>query len=401
MPTGRGVAVLGAGVLLWAGARLTGSPDLHIVAVGIVLLTPLALLLMRWNRPQIRITRRLSARRVFSGSHVRVDLEVRNPTRVPAGVLLLEDRLPPGLGRAARAVLSGLRPKVRQKVSYTLTCSRRGRYEIGPLEASHTDPFGLARHRSEFPSRHELIVYPEVEDLGRGAPTRAAGGSGEAAAHRLFRTGEDFYTMREYEIGDDLRRIHWPSTARTGKIMIRQDEIGRRASVTMFLDSRRIPYANDRAFERAVSAAASIGNLALREGASLRLAGIDLLPRRVSLDSFLEALAVVSFSNQRNLGPSLLGLRDRSATGSTLVVVTPLPSSTDLSPLLSVSGGYGVKLAVLVDPALADPDDKRVLAARVALARAGWQIVLLPPDRRLHETWIDRPTRPIAAGARS
>lgn len=401
MLTRRGAAVLGAGASMWLAARLTGSSDLHIVAVGVVLLPLLAVVVTRWHRHRVRAARRLSARRVFAGSKVRVDLDVRNPSRVPSSVLLLEDHLPAGLGRAARAVLTGLKPRTAQTVSYTVTCARRGRYEIGPLMASFADPFGLARRQLQFPHLHELIVYPEVEDLRRAARPRSAGGSGESAARQLFRRGEDFYTMRQYQIGDDLRRIHWPSTARTGRLMIRQDEAGRRASATVFLDSRRVAFAGDRPFERAVSAAASIGNLAVREAVGLRLAGIDLPPRAVSADAFLETLAVLSPSDRRSLGPSLRALRDRSAEGSTLIIVTRLPTREEQSQILAASAGYGAKLAVIVDPAVSDPNDDPVRKARLALARGGWQTVLLPPDRRLQEVWTERPARPMATAARS
>src|SRR5437899_3317308 len=88
------------------------------------------------------------------------------------------------------------------------------------------------------------------------APVRRA-----SIAGRLHRSAAEFYTMREYVTGDDLRRIHWPSVARTGQLMIRQDESTRRSSALLFLDSRASALGayGSPGFERAVSVAATLG----------------------------------------------------------------------------------------------------------------------------------------------
>lgn len=399
MLTRRGGAVLAAGATLWIGARLTGSGDLHIVAAGVTLLPLIAWGLTRWSRQRLKVVRRLSRRRVFAGSPVRVELEVHNPGGTATSMVLLEDRLPPALGRAARAVLDGLRPRTRRSVSYTMACDRRGRYRIGPVVASLTDPFGLARHRISFEDRHELLVYPEVEDLTPATRGRSAGGAGETASRRLHRAGEEFYTMRPYVVGDDLRRIHWRSTARTGELMIRQDETGQRSSTTLFLDTRDGAYASEEAFELAISVAASLGSLQLQGGVALRLAGVDLPPRPVTADGFLETLALVRRSRQRSLAPSVRALRERSATGSALVLVTHVLDAEELRGMLSATAAYGSKLAVIVDPLADRPDEETVRRARLLLAREGWQTLLLAPGRRLREVWT--PTRATPAAAHS
>ena len=385
MLTGRGLAVLGTAALLWLGSRLAGSPDLHVVSLGLLMVPLLALAYIRWSRHRLRATRRLSHRRVFAGSPVRVHLEVRNDARSPASMLLLEDRLPRALGRAARAVLGGLRPRTRQTVSYTLRCGRRGRFRIGPLVATVTDPFGLAQRRMEFPYVHELIVYPEVEDLRSLGPARSVGGTGETTARRLYRSGEEFYGMRQYELGDDLRRIHWPSTARVGDLMIRQDEAGRRATATVFLDTRRSAYRDgDRSLERAVSAAASVGTQFLRSGVDLRLATVDLRPRRVTPDAFLEALALLEASGRKSLSAGMSPLQDRSITGSSLLLVGGLPHEDDLAAILRATGSFGTKVAVLIAES---HSQERIRTARVELARAEWRTVILPMDRPLRDVW--------------
>jgi uncharacterized protein (DUF58 family) len=400
--TGRAYAVVGGALLIWVASRVVGAHDLHMVAVGLLALVPMSFALVRLTRHDLRATRRLSARRGFPGTRVRVDVELQNRGRARTSFLLLEDRLAPGLGPPARAVVSGIPAGGRETVSYEITCRSRGRYLVGPLSASVADPFDMARYRVQFKDRHELIVYPEVEQLEAVHLAVPIGGSGESATRQLFRTGEDFYTMRQYELGDDLRRIHWPSVARTGELMIRQDEAARRAAAALFLDTRSAAIGHPDAFERAVSAAASIGMLHLRNGFSLRLGTPDLAPRTVGGDQFLEALALVSPSSERVLTPSLRRLGELGSGGPSLIVVTHAPTGEEVTALLRAGASYGPRLAVFVYQR--DPDqmylpqrtelDRRVDAARRSLIRAGWDVLLLRPDGRLGEIWDRRRRRP-------
>src|SRR3989442_3503504 len=132
----------------------------------------------------------------------------------------------------------------------------------------------------------ELVVYPEVEDLEPWRLGIQGQGSGESAARHLHRSAAEFYTMREYVTGDDLRRIHWPSVARTGQLMIRQDESTRRSTATLFLDNRSAALGTNRApgFERAVSVAASIGRVLIPEGVAIHLAAADATATPVNPD---------------------------------------------------------------------------------------------------------------------
>jgi len=145
MPSGRGVLVFAAGLGLWAAARVAGSPTLHMIAVGLVVLPFAAALLARWSRTRLRVRRRISGTRVRPGQRISVDLEIENLSPVGTSFLLLEDRLPAALGRSARLVLTGLPPKDREHVSYAITPQRRGRYSLGPLSVDLADPLGLTK----------------------------------------------------------------------------------------------------------------------------------------------------------------------------------------------------------------------------------------------------------------
>jgi uncharacterized protein (DUF58 family) len=280
---------------------------------------------------------------------------------------------------------------------------------IGPLAASIADPFDLAHRRIELPGRHELIVYPAIESLDATHIAVPIGGSGESSSRQLHRTGEEFYTMRRYEIGDDLRRIHWPSVARTGELMIRQDETARRSHATLLLDTRAAVLGERDSFERAVSVAASIGVLFLRAGFALRLATPDLAPTRVTPDQLLETLALVRPSRQRLLAPVLSKLRAGAAGNPSLVAVLPPPTPEETTALLGTGASFGPRVAVLVQPpSTADlylprraEVERQAEGAQRSLQRGGWEALLLHHDTKLYDLWRTRPRRTVRATAAS
>ncbi len=407
MPTGRGALVLAAGLGLWLVARATGSPTVHMLAVALVVLPLAAAALAGWGRLRLRVRRRLSDARVRPAQRVSVELLVENLSPVAAPFVLVEDRLPQALGRPARLVLAGLPAHDTQRASYTLVPQRRGRYVLGPVSLQLTDPFALARVRVELDEREELVVTPEVEDLAGGPDAPFGMTAGLATARHLFRSGDEFYTMRPYVVGDDLRRIHWPSVARTGELMIRQDESSRRSTAVLYLDTREVALgrAHAPAFERAVSAAASVGVLLLRYGFTLKLATGQLPPRRVTEELLLDTLAGVGHHPSRSLSAGLARLRLAAAADTTLVAVTATLQPAELAALTQVGSLFGPKAAVLVHPA--DPDrlpsphraelEGRATAAARSLARSGWEVVVVPPSGRLAERWHAPKTRPLAS----
>ena len=228
-------------------------------------------------------------------------------------------------------MVSGIPPRGSQRVSYTVLPQTRGRYRLGPLSVDITDPFALTRQRLEFDERDELLVTPEIEDLLAPPPTAPSGQSfGASRARQLFRTGEEYYTMRQYQEGDDLRRIHWPSVARTGELMIRQDESSRRANGLVFFDTRaaglgrRTPRPSSGGLRgRLARGAAGSPRLLLRLGtAELPAAAVGgPVPGRAGGISHAEA---------RSIGPALSHLRAAASAETSLVFVSlpRLPASS-------------------------------------------------------------------------
>jgi uncharacterized protein (DUF58 family) len=409
MLTPRGVSVAMAGVAMWVAARILGSPGLEVIAIGLVTLPFVAGFFLRWSDRPVSATRHLSDARVAPGSRVVVRLDVGDTSPGQGSVLLLEDRLPASLGRPARLVVTGSPSRTPQHVSYSVLPQVRGRYTIGPLTIDRTDAFGLSRRRLRLEEREDLLVTPEIEDLRAPADSASSSAIGGARARQLLRTGDEYYTMRGYQEGDDLRRIHWPSVARTGQLMIRQDEASRRAGGLIYLDSREATLGPSRseAFERAVSCAASVGALFARNGFALRLGADELPVQPVTEERFLDLLAGLDHGRSRTLSRSLAALRVAGSADASLVFIGAPPAPQELPHVVRAGSPFGAKLAILIhpiDPATAPVNrrtqlESRGTQARLALLRGGWDCLVLTPSTRLRERWHTQRERPFAANA--
>jgi len=413
MPTSPAWSAFAAGLAFWIAARFIGSDDLHMVAVGLTVLPFLAALFVQWNRVRLDIHRHLSAPRVHAGARVVVALDIANQGSITTPFLLLEDALSPALGKPARLVVAGVPPGSRQRVSYSVVTRHRGRYTIGPLSISITDPFGLARVRVQATSTNDLIVYPAVEGLEAWTLGMQGAGAGESTVRQLFHSAAEFFTMREYVTGDDLRRIHWPSVARTGHLMIRQDESNRRSMATIFLDNRVGAMGGDASpgFEKGVSVAASIGRLLIQAGFAVHLARLDREPTPVSETILLETLASVTTVRTSGMGESLTRLRSVARSDTSLALVTAPPQGAELAAMTRIGTGFGRKLAMLVYPVSPSrlPEEARTevetraSVARGTLVHGGWEVFVISPDGRLAEIWrSSRRSRKLqVAGSRS
>src|ERR687893_798381 len=167
-------------------------------------------------------------------------------------------------------------------VAYTVRADVRGRYSVGPLVIRLTDPFGLCELNRSFPSVDRLTVIPQVVPLPAVRLAGEYAGTGESRARSVAVHGEDDAATREYRYGDDLRRVHWRSTARVGEMMVRREEQPWESRATVVLDTRSMAHRGEgptASFEWAVSAAASIALHLRHNGYKLRLvtdSGIDV-----------------------------------------------------------------------------------------------------------------------------
>jgi uncharacterized protein (DUF58 family) len=259
--TTRGRSFVAAGAAAGGCALLLAQKDLMRVAV-LLLIVPLACAVVLGRaRYRLALTRAIDPPRVVAGTSARVRLEVENLTRLSTRVLLAEDRLPHALGSGPRFVLARLPGGQRAAVSYSVRSVVRGRFPIGPLRLRLADPLGMCEVTRAFTATDPLVVVPRIWPL---APVDAGGqwaGTGESLSRSAAATGEDDVATREYRHGDDLRRVHWRSTAHRGELMVRRDEQPRQMRATVLLDTRLDGHRGDgptSSFEWAVSAAASV-----------------------------------------------------------------------------------------------------------------------------------------------
>ena len=177
--------------------------------------------------------------RAEAGEAARADLTLMNLGRRSTPVLSAVDSFDTGR-RVARFLVPPLAPGETADAAYRLPTTRRGIYTVGPLTLSVHDAFGVVECGLTLAGDDRFVVYPRVEDVLPlpGAASREAR-MGSMQASRVP-VGLDFFGLREYEVGDDLRRVHWRSTARTGELMLRQDEMPWEARSTILLDTRPV-----------------------------------------------------------------------------------------------------------------------------------------------------------------
>ncbi|MEX1008215.1 MAG: DUF58 domain-containing protein [Acidimicrobiia bacterium] len=258
--TRRGWSLVGAALGLVVGSFLLGTIEMLILGVAaLALLVAVSWWLAAGQEPNLAIQRRVKPDRLHVGSDGRIDLRVENRGKRSSPLLVATDWFDEGR-RAARFLVPPLQPGAAARAAYRVPTRRRGRYRVGPLAISASDPFGLARRDVPSVADSEVLVRPRVYDIVApvAVGSRIAGDSDLPAPRAIASDlGDEFLTLREYELGDDLRRVHWRSTARTGELMIRQNEARWRSRAAVVLDVH--PEAHDpESLEAAVEAVASI-----------------------------------------------------------------------------------------------------------------------------------------------
>jgi len=303
--TVRGRAFLAAGVTTTVCAIVVGHQPLVRIGILITVLPLLAALWIGRSRYRLALVRSVSPHLVAAGQPAHVQLTLTNESRTPTGVLLLEDHLPYVLGTRPRFVLEGIGHGWRRHVTYQVRSDVRGHYEIGPMSVRVTDPFGLVELGRAFHTTGSLTVTPRTVPLTAGPLGGSWTGSGDNRP-RAFATGSaEDVTVREYRRGDDLRRVHWRSSARVGELMVRREEQPWQPRATVSLDTRLASHRGQgiaSSLEAAVSVAASVAVHLSQRGYAVRLVtaageepGTAWHSRAAEVNTapLLEALAVV------------------------------------------------------------------------------------------------------------
>jgi uncharacterized protein (DUF58 family) len=264
--TARGRAVLGLGIVCWIAAVVFGSRSLFPVAAGLVLVVPLALAWVRITLRQPHVSREWPHENLLERCDVTVDLVLEREPGVPLATVVAHERV----GKLAELEVElRSRRRGRQAGSYRLHDVPRGRHGFAPVRLSITDPFGLAEAELSLDERQALVVYPRLTELDR---LFFDGGAGPEHGRRLLLrrpVGFELHSVRDYQQGESLRRVHWPSTARRGALMVKELEDSPRDEVAVLLDGDAAAVVGsppDSSFDTAVRAAGSILLAQLRRG---------------------------------------------------------------------------------------------------------------------------------------
>lgn len=326
MLTERGWASLGAGlalVILWI---LLGEIDLLSAAILGLSAALIGLGITRFSSTDISVSRLIEPSEVHEGDIIDVQAKFSNRSRRSAFNLTVIE--PVGSLGEAKFSVGSIDPGTTATGDYRVVCRPRGIYQVGPTRVRVSDPMRMAERETPMPGTDELIVYPAVEDLV-GLPLARAHNPSMFSSKPEFssRGGEDFYTLREYVPGDDLRFVHWPSSAKRDQLLIRQLETPLQARALVMLDIRRSAYENPDCFEQAVRGAASVIRHLSRSGfdAELWAGGAEKIHAR-EYRRAMQQLAIVQMIPALDLR-GVAGRVRQSGGGGALVLVTGVPDA--------------------------------------------------------------------------
>jgi len=348
--TNRGWSLCGAAAALLVGARVLGVQELAMLAAAAFLVVVVAVVRVWRQSLRLSAERVLHPARAEAGAAARADLTVMNLGTKTTPVLAAVDSFDGGQ-RVARFLVPPLAPGETADAAYRLPTTRRGIYRVGPLTLSVHDAFGVVETGLTLAGEERFIVYPKVEEVLPlpGAASREAR-MGSMQASRVP-VGLDFFGLREYEVGDDLRRVHWRSTARTGELMLRQDEMPWESRSTILLDTRPSTHQGE-SFEKAVEIAASLATAMCRGrrqvrflttgGLDIRCSGADRYPQ------IMEYLAGASVETYVRWDQVVEGLR-RTGDGPLAAIVANVDRS-DLVSLAALRPRLGLVVLAAIRP---------------------------------------------------
>lgn len=307
------------------------------------------------------LTRRLAGNRIFQNDPLEMTLKLRHPPG-SSQLFLIKDPLrslthdtTEQAEYALQADPEGGEDELKRSLEFPL----RGHYRLGPLVLQGSDPMGLFARSAAAGRTDEVIVYPRPLPLPslylQGLSSYKLSDQRTAP---LAGATQEFYGIRPYQYGDDLRRIHWKSTARTGRLAIKEYEQRVSTAATIILDLQQAAHRGAGAqssLEYAVTIAASFARHVVDSGNSLSLisTGADgfVLPMdrgEQQLHKALEHLAVAKADGSADIAAALGARLSQLPAASTVLVITPAADPHLAYPLLMLRGAGAHVTAVLI-----------------------------------------------------
>lgn len=395
--TTRGRAFVGAGVTLGLAGVIFGFRDLTRFGVLLVALPFVCAVLVRTRRTRMRIERHTSPERISVGQDAHVALSFENVSTTTTPLFLAEERLDYVLGDRPRFVVGRIPPGRVRTIDYTVRSHLRGRHRLGPLGVQVQDPFGLANRNAVLEGTADLVVLPNVLHLASNRQPSSGMGSEGEQAHLIALHGEDDVTIREYRDGDDLRRIHWPATARTGEMMVRQEDRPAQRRAIVMLDPRPSAHGGSGAtgsFEWCVTAAASVAVHLCANGYAVHLVCAETVESSraadtMTADEILDVLAVTTLRSDTGEDEILRAAQALAATGGFVIAILGPCDREVTNRVASLRQPGTTGLAFVVEAGAfgeapkADPAGPHVEALRLA----GWRAVRVERDTGVAQAW--------------
>ena len=402
--TARGRIFLIAGIVVVLVAMVAGQRDVMRLGLLLAALPVIAVILVSRARLRMSCERMIEPAQVPLGSPMKGQIILGQDGRLPAAILLLEDVVPRELGSRPRFLVDKADQSWRRVVEYPLLGRVRGRFSTGPLTVRTADPFGLVQLDRQFVATSEVMVTPRVVPLPTIRATGGAGSTGEARPHRIGVVGQDDILVREYRHGDDVRRIHWRSTARWGDLMVRREEQAWDPSASVLLDSRTAAHAGrgmQNSMEWAISAAASIAIHFLDDGFGIEIYEADgplhIAGSMGQHSSASQELVVNRLTDLRPRSTTTMHYAVESATidrpGQLVIAIMGRMSAEDANSLLRVrrNRAYGLAMVMDVDTFADEPAGERQRAqhelAMQILRDNQWRVVEVPRGMGVSEAW--------------
>jgi uncharacterized protein (DUF58 family) len=370
--------LLAVGGLTLVVAWLTGSHPLGVVGAGVMLAGLGARLWASALRGRVALERSVGRHRHVEGEDVVLRYRLDRASRVPAGAVRVVER-GGRLGRHETRLRRG-------RGETLLRAVPRGRHIFDEVEIVLDDPLGLQEAVLRLPAGDPVVVVPRVVELER--IFSESGRHGSAGRRLLLRraSGYDLHSVREYEQGEPLRSVHWPTTARLGRLMVRELEDAPRDDIVVLLDCDAEAVAGpvgDSSFDAQVRAAGSLLRAHAAQGkrASLVLgtAGMPLV-RVASLEGdwevALDALAAVEPVG-RSLSEVLADERGPAARAAELVVVTARLDPRTADRLAARGAGRRVSVVWVDGPSFAGRTRAVAEPVLVRLATAGVPVAVV------------------------
>ena len=430
--TVRGRAFLAAGATALICAIVIGRDDLVRVGALLVLLPLATAFFLGRSRYRLGLVRSLTPSQVSVGQQAQVELDLSNDESLPTGVLLLEDQLPYVLGTRPRFVVDKMSPGWRRRVGYPIRSDVRGRFEVGPMTVRLRDPFGLVQLERVFSTRSTLVVTPRVVPLPVVPLSGVWTGSGDNRPRAFASGSAEDVTVREYRRGDDLRRVHWRSSAHAGELMVRREEQPWQSRATLLVDNRVLAHrgrGSASSLEHAVTIAASVAVHLVQRGFNVRLVTAREEGRAgdwhqhgamaAETAPLLESLALLGESYEPRLETRWLA--DSGHSGLVVAVLGGL-AEHDLPALSRIRHSASGALAIVLDVPCWDRGGPATASTSAGhgpdvdwLAAHGWRALGAAPEDELPTLWQNltvpgrsmasrttaagRRTDPVASGA--